>query len=73
MTVLSLAPLPADIVELLIRQTPDVPDFQIESDRLLLSPHVAGVTKEAVGRIINMSAANIARVLRGEEPQSLVN
>jgi phosphoglycerate dehydrogenase-like enzyme len=31
------------------------------------------VTDEAAGRIINMAAANIARVLKGEEPESLVN
>ena len=45
----------------------------VESERLLFSPHVAGVTDEAAGRIINMAAANIARVLKGEKPESLVN
>ena len=28
-TVLSLAPLPAEIVKLLIQQVPDVPDFEV--------------------------------------------
>jgi phosphoglycerate dehydrogenase-like enzyme len=51
----------------------DNPLLGVESDRLLLSPHVAGVTNEAAGRIINMAAANIARVLKGEEPESVVN
>jgi phosphoglycerate dehydrogenase-like enzyme len=31
------------------------------------------VTDEAAGRIINMASANIARVLKGEKPESLVN
>ena len=45
----------------------------VESERLLFSPHVAGVTDEAAGRIINMATANIARMLKGEKPESLVN
>jgi phosphoglycerate dehydrogenase-like enzyme len=49
------------------------PLLVVESERLLFSPHVAGVTDEAAGRIINMAAANIARVLKGEKPESLVN
>jgi len=53
--------------------TMDNPLLGVESERLLFSPHVAGVTDEAAGRIINMAAANIARVLTGEKPESLVN
>jgi glyoxylate reductase len=49
------------------------PLLAVESERLLFSPHVAGVTDEAAGRIINMATANIARVLKGEKPESLVN
>jgi glyoxylate reductase len=49
------------------------PLLAVESDKLLFSPHVAGVTDEAAGRIINMATANIARVLKGEKPESLVN
>lgn len=49
------------------------PLLDVECDRLFLSPHTAGVTDEAAGRIINRAAANIARVLKGEEPESLVN
>ena len=45
----------------------------VESERLLFSPHVAGVTDEAAGRIINMATANIARMLKGEKPESLIN
>ena len=53
--------------------TMDNPLLGVESEKLLLSPHVAGVTDEAAGRIINMATANIARVLKGEKPESLVN
>jgi len=53
--------------------TKDNPLLGVESERLLFSPHVAGVTDEAAGRIINMATANIARVLKGEKPESLVN
>jgi phosphoglycerate dehydrogenase-like enzyme len=34
---------------------------------------VAGVSQEAAGRIITMAAANIARALKGELPESQVN
>ena len=51
----------------------DNPLLGVESERLLFSPHIAGVTDEAAGRIINMATANIARVLKGEKPESLVN
>ena len=49
------------------------PLLAVESERLLFSPHVAGVTDETAGRIINMASANIARALKGEKPESLVN
>jgi phosphoglycerate dehydrogenase-like enzyme len=53
--------------------TANNPLLAVESERLFFSPHVAGVTDEAAGRIINMAAANIARELKGEKPESLVN
>ena len=49
------------------------PLIGVDSNKVLLSPHVAGVTDEAAGRIINMATANIARVLKGDAPESLVN
>jgi phosphoglycerate dehydrogenase-like enzyme len=49
------------------------PLLGVKSERLLFSPHVAGVTDEAAGRIINMATANIARVLKGENPELLLN
>jgi phosphoglycerate dehydrogenase-like enzyme len=51
----------------------DNPLLSVDSEKLLFSPHVAGVTNEAAGRIINMAAANIARLLKGEKLESLVN
>jgi phosphoglycerate dehydrogenase-like enzyme len=53
--------------------TTDNPLLSVESEKLLFSPHVAGVTNEAAAMIINMATANIARVLKGEKPESLVN
>lgn len=50
----------------------DNPLLNVNAERLFFSPHTAGVTDEAAGRIINMAAANIARFLKGEEPESLV-
>lgn len=49
------------------------PLLNMDNDKLLLSPHSAGVTDESAGRIINMATANIARVLKGEPPESVVN
>jgi phosphoglycerate dehydrogenase-like enzyme len=49
------------------------PLLGVDIDKLLLSPHVAGVTDEAAGRIINMATANIAWLLKGDAPESLVN
>lgn len=51
----------------------DDPLLTVPGDRILLSPHVAGVSNEAAGRIINMATGNIARVLKGEEPLYIVN
>jgi D-3-phosphoglycerate dehydrogenase len=43
------------------------------SDRVLLSPHVAGATRESRMAIFSMVAANIARAMRGEPLQGVVN
>ena len=40
---------------------------------IILTPHVAGVTEEAMMRMAQDSAADILRVLRGEVPQFPVN
>jgi len=43
------------------------------SYRLLLTPHLAGVTRQAFGRMVKNAIDNIARVARGEPPQYVVN
>jgi phosphoglycerate dehydrogenase-like enzyme len=53
--------------------SPDNRLLGVESDKLLFSPHVAGVSDEAAGRIINMAASNIARFIKGLLPESLLN
>jgi phosphoglycerate dehydrogenase-like enzyme len=52
---------------------PENPLLAVGSDKLLLAPHVAGVTDEAARRIISMATSNVARVLKGEEPLSVIN
>jgi D-3-phosphoglycerate dehydrogenase len=42
-------------------------------DRVLLSPHAAGATGQAVARVIEASVANIRRVLDGEPVHDVVN
>jgi phosphoglycerate dehydrogenase-like enzyme len=43
------------------------------SYRLLLTPHLAGVTRQSFGRGVKKAIENIARVARGEPPQYVVN
>ena len=43
------------------------------ADNVILSPHVAGVSQEAQGRIITMTISNIVKVMQGQVPESLVN
>ncbi len=40
---------------------------------IMLSPHIAGTTDESRGRMMEMTLANIRRVLNGEKPQNVVN
>ena len=49
------------------------PLLAVESEKLIFAPHVAGVTDESAGRVINTASANIARILKGEKPESLIN
>lgn len=58
--VYAVEPLPADSP---LRALPGV----------LLSPHAAGATQEASGRILGQSAANLTRVLDGEPVVDVVN
>lgn len=42
-------------------------------DKVILTPHIAGVSQEAQGRILTMTIDNIIRVMRGREPENKVN
>ncbi len=53
--------------------SPTNPLLRIPGNKVLLSPHVAGVSNEAAGRIINMATSNVAKVLKGEEPLYIIN
>jgi D-3-phosphoglycerate dehydrogenase len=44
-----------------------------DNDRILLSPHAAGATKQSVARIVEKSIANLRRVLDGEPVIDVVN
>jgi D-3-phosphoglycerate dehydrogenase len=58
--VFAVEPLPADSP---LRSAPGV----------LLSPHLAGSTGEAAGRIVEMSTANLRRALAGQPVRDVVN
>ncbi|MBW2324618.1 MAG: 3-phosphoglycerate dehydrogenase [Deltaproteobacteria bacterium] len=42
-------------------------------ENAILTPHTAGVTKEAIPRYGQITIANIIRVLKGQEPENVVN
>jgi phosphoglycerate dehydrogenase-like enzyme len=49
------------------------PLLAMASDKAIFSPHVAGVSIEAQGRIITATITNIIKVMKGQIPESLVN
>jgi len=49
------------------------PLLAVSGDKVILSPHVAGVSQEAQGRILTATITNIVKVMKGEIPGSLVN
>jgi len=42
-------------------------------ERLFLTPHLGGVTTQALNRMLNFALANCTRVLKGERPLAVVN
>jgi D-3-phosphoglycerate dehydrogenase len=48
-------------------------DKLLQLDNFVLTPHVAGWTKESVDSIAAVIASNIARVAEGKSPLTLVN
>jgi len=49
------------------------PLLAVAGDKVILSPHVAGVSQEAQGRILTTTITNIVKVMKGEIPESLIN
>ncbi len=43
------------------------------SERILLSPHAASVTREAIGRMFGLVGDNVRRAIQGEPVESVVN
>ena len=52
--------------------TPGNPLLAVAGDKVILTPHVAGVTMESQLRIITMTVENLAAVIAGREPINLV-
>jgi lactate dehydrogenase-like 2-hydroxyacid dehydrogenase len=44
-----------------------------ELDNVILTPHSAGTVMEARVRLMELTAANVERVIRGEAPIDVVN
>ncbi|MBW1920455.1 MAG: hypothetical protein JRI81_09570 [Deltaproteobacteria bacterium] len=42
-------------------------------DKLLITPHIAGITKPAFNRMLTAALENILRVSSGENPENVVN
>ena len=49
------------------------PLLKVPEDKILFSPHIAGLSPESVRRIMMESAENIARALAGQDPLHVVN
>jgi phosphoglycerate dehydrogenase-like enzyme len=45
----------------------------LSAPNVMLSPHIAGTTDESRWRMIEMTLANIQRVLNGEKPRNVIN
>jgi phosphoglycerate dehydrogenase-like enzyme len=45
----------------------------LQRNNVIITPHIAGWTSEAVARFLNQAAMNLLSVLKGKLPQSLVN
>lgn len=51
---------------------PENPLLKVNRDNLIMSPHVAGVSEESKKRIINMTILNLAKAIKGEEPENVI-
>ncbi|MEE9910610.1 MAG: 2-hydroxyacid dehydrogenase [Deltaproteobacteria bacterium] len=60
-------------VDVFVEEPPpkDHPLFGLEN--AILTPHLAGSTRESGGRILNMAVDNLIRILKGEKPLWVLN
>jgi D-3-phosphoglycerate dehydrogenase / 2-oxoglutarate reductase len=49
------------------------PLLQVQEDKILFSPHIAGLTIECAHRMMMTAVENIGRVLAGQDPLNVVN
>ncbi|MBV8372986.1 MAG: D-glycerate dehydrogenase, partial [Candidatus Eremiobacteraeota bacterium] len=52
---------------------PNHPLFRIESQRLILTPHIAGLNAESKTAMLRIAVDNVLAVLGGKLPPSVVN
>ena len=55
---------------------PDHPLLNLSEEakkRLLITPHIAGITKGSLQRLVSASLGNIARGISGQKPRNIVN
>ncbi len=60
-------------LDVFAREPVDPGNPLLKSDKVMLSPHVAGGTNESRVRMVQVTMDNLLRVLRGEKPLNVVN
>lgn len=60
-------------VDVLEQEPPDPDDPLLKLDNILITPHIASWTVEAVVQLRRETAANVVTVLQGKLPRSIVN
>ncbi len=60
-------------IDVFTREPVDPENPLLRSDKVILSPHVAGGTNESRVRMLQVTIENVMRVLSGEKPRFVVN
>ena len=60
-------------LDVLEREPPEPAHPLLQSDKLLVTPHMAWYTEQSAERMRRLATQEVARVLRGEWPQNFVN